>query len=363
MKCYRCFFKINDVKFCSFCFKYGELKKIKPPYKKRKNNNSFYFLNYPLSFEQKQISLQILKTKRNVLIHAVCGAGKTEIVIATINQFLKQGKRVGFVIPRRILVKEITKRLIKIFPKNKVVACFKNLLPILGDIVVLTTHKIINYINQFDLVIIDEIDAFPLSEDIVLQKIALNLAREKSVIISATPPSYLIHHNFLNLKLFKRYHKHKLPIPIFKKTWNLPRTLFALLKKSINQKVIVYFPTIKLQKKYFNYFKDYFNIKIINSKSIKTNNILFDFVNKNLSIIFATSTLERGITIKNLNVIVIEADHNLFTKEVLEQISGRVGRVINFEKGWIYFLAKNKNQAIKACINQIKQYNKLSNLS
>ena len=286
--------------------------------------------------------------------------GKTEIVLTTIKKFLKQGQRIGFVTPRQVLVIDIQKRLEKIFVNNKIVKCFKNHPPLLGDIVVLTAHKIIKYINQFDLVIIDEIDAFPLSQNIVLQKMALHLAREKTIIISATPPSYLKNYDLLVLKLFQRYHQHHLPIPTFKKVWSLPQSLYRLLHKWKNLKVIVYFPTITLQKKYFAYFKDHFKVRIINSQTYNPSRILFQFINLDLNIIFATSTLERGITIKNLNVIVVAANHQLFTSEVLEQISGRVGRVINFEKGWIYFLAQRQSVAIKKCIKQIKTYNQLS---
>ena len=362
MKCYRCHTTITNANYCSFCFQYGSLKGQPPLYKKRNNAHYFALLNYPLSQNQKNLSRRIVEASKDVLVHAVCGAGKTEIVLTTIQKFLKKGQRIGFVTPRQVLVIDIQKRLEKIFVNNKIVKCFKNHPPLLGDIVVLTAHKIIKYINQFDLVIIDEIDAFPLSQNIVLQKMALHLAREKTIIISATPPSYLKSYDLLVLKLFQRYHQHHLPIPIFKKVWSLPQSLYRLLHKWKSLKVIVYFPTITLQKKYFAYFKDHFKVRIINSQTYNPSRILFQFINLDLNIIFATSTLERGITIKNLNVIVVAANHQLFTSEVLEQISGRVGRVINFEKGWIYFLAQRQSVAIKKCIKQIKTYNQLSHL-
>ena len=43
----------------------------------------------------------------------------------------------------------------------------------------------------------------------------------------------------------------------------------------------------------------------------------------------STSVLERGVTIKNLQVIVFNAEHELYDEKSLIQISGRVGRKID----------------------------------
>ena len=52
-------------------------------------------LNYELTKDQIDMSNQVLKMieeKKNVLIYAVCGAGKTEIVFKAIERTLKQNK-------------------------------------------------------------------------------------------------------------------------------------------------------------------------------------------------------------------------------------------------------------------------------
>ena len=53
--------------------------------------------------------------------------------------------------------------------------------------------------------------------------------------------------------------------------------------------------------------------------------------------LLTTTILERGITIKNVQVAVIGAENAVFTSSALIQISGRVGRNIHFPDGNITF--------------------------
>ena len=71
------------------------------------------FLSFNLSAEQKKSpkTIRISCTGKSVLLEAVCGAGKTEIVYETISLNLKQNKKIGFAISRRQVVLEIAERL------------------------------------------------------------------------------------------------------------------------------------------------------------------------------------------------------------------------------------------------------------
>ena len=60
-----------------------------------------------------------------------------------------------------------------------------------------------------------------------------------------------------------------------------------------------------------------------------------------------TSVLERGVTLKNLQVIVFDADHPIYDKGTLIQISGRVGRKIDAPEGEVVFIAKRKTTAME----------------
>ena len=75
--------------------------------------DSEYTLKFELTERQKQISsrlTQLVLDGKSVLLEAVCGAGKTEIVFSTIAAMLSQGKTVGFAIARRQVVLEIAER-------------------------------------------------------------------------------------------------------------------------------------------------------------------------------------------------------------------------------------------------------------
>jgi competence protein ComFA len=74
-------------------------------------------------------------------------------------------------------------------------------------------------------------------------------------------------------------------------------------------------------------------------------------------LVFTTTVLERGITIKDVQVIVYNADHILFNRDTLIQISGRVGRHKSYCSGDIIFICKRKNKTIKAAIRALKKCN------
>ena len=97
-----------------------------------------------------------LEKGRNVLLEAVCGAGKTELVYEAIARELRKGHRVGFAIARRQVVLEIAQRLQEAFGRLKVVpVCQGYTRDVKGDIVVCTTHQLYRFTGYFDLLIID----------------------------------------------------------------------------------------------------------------------------------------------------------------------------------------------------------------
>ncbi|MFZ9703785.1 MAG: DEAD/DEAH box helicase family protein, partial [Bacilli bacterium] len=64
-------------------------------------------LGYTLTQEQQAISdglLHCYRQKQSAMVDAVTGSGKTEIVFALIQVALAEGKRIGFVIPRKDVV-------------------------------------------------------------------------------------------------------------------------------------------------------------------------------------------------------------------------------------------------------------------
>ena len=70
-----------------------------------------------------------------------------------------------------------------------------------------------------------------------------------------------------------------------------------------------------------------------------------------------TVVLERGVTVKDLQVIVCNADHSIYDKHALIQIAGRVGRKKDAPEGEVIFLAKKLTRAIQDTISDIEKSN------
>ena len=132
-------------------------------------------LTYELTEKQKQCStktLNHLKQGRDVFVYAATGAGKTEITFASISYYLSQGKKVAFAISRRQVVLEIAERLRKAFCELSVVEVAQDYTQVTdADLIVCTMHQLYRYPYGFDLLILDEVDAFPYAGNTLLEAI------------------------------------------------------------------------------------------------------------------------------------------------------------------------------------------------
>ena len=326
-------------------------------------------INYELTKSQQDISRQVLQNfrlKKNSLIYAVCGAGKTELVFGVIKHALSEGKQVGFTIPRREVVIEIANRLKNTFPKAKVISVFGDQTKILtGNIIVLTTHQLFRYPNYFDLLIFDEIDAFPYAGDFVLEAMFKKSIRGNYVILSATPSKLLLDEFSKTdsvLTLFSRFHNKKIPVPAFVRGYGtlnffyLIRYLRAFIK--CTKPVLIFVPTIAKADFLFKLLSRFFKKgNIVHSKKADKTMIIEQFKNRNYDYLVTTTVLERGVTIVGLQVIIYGADSSIYDSASLIQIAGRVGRKKEESDGEVIFIGTKKTQSIKAAISDINEKN------
>ena len=70
-----------------------------------------------------------------------------------------------------------------------------------------------------------------------------------------------------------------------------------------------------------------------------------------------TMILERGVTIENLQVIIFDADHKVYNKETLIQISGRAGRKRSHPTGDVILLSNKISPAMRSSIEKIEMFN------
>lgn len=327
-------------------------------------------ISYDLSAEQKALSKRLLdnyKSGIDSLVHAVCGSGKTEIVLSVIQCAIQSGEKVGFAVPRRDVVIELYDRLKNLFKHNDVVSIYGGHTEKLNaDLIVLTTHQLFRYENYFDLLIVDEIDAFPFKGNEVLNSIMKRSIKGRLIMMSATPSMDILRKFKSNghdvLELFTRFHKYPLPVPKiienkFCPIFTLVHELYKQIKK--NKRCFIFAPTIGICEKIFKllhiFFKDG---NYVHSKRLNRSEIIEYFKKRKYKYLVTTAVLERGVTVSGLNVIVYNADSIIYDSSALIQISGRVGRKKDCPTGEVIYIAKSITDEIKISIEQIEASNK-----
>ena len=317
-------------------------------------------------------------TKKNLstLVWAVCGAGKTEIVYEVIYQAILENKTICLAIPRRDVVKELSERFYRDF-SGYPISVLHGEEKVLeeSNFYIMTTHQLVKYYNYFDIVIIDEVDAFPYSGDECLENGAKTSLKNNGVIVflSATPSNKIKASVDEVIKIPIRYHRYLLPVPKIK----IEKTeVFDFTKKSKfiekfikdrlvkNRRILIFVPEIGMCETTVLYLKrglaDNIIIDFVYSEDENRSEKIKKFYNRKIDILVTTTILERGVTFDYLDVIIFDAKHINFTKSALIQISGRVGRKDYDNSGDIVFLSDKISGEMKAAIKEIEYMNNLA---
>src|SRR5699024_2074628 len=185
--------------YCRSCIMMGRVSQCTPLISWKGPEIPFVFSS-PLMWEgtlsspQQQSSEQVVQTikdNRSILVWCVCGAGKTEIIFAGIHDALSSGKRICIATPRTDVVLELSPRCKKVFPDIEIATLYGGTEDkhTYAPFVIATTHQLYRFVNAFDVMIVDEVDAFPYSMDATLQR-AVQVARKEisaTVYVTATP--------------------------------------------------------------------------------------------------------------------------------------------------------------------------------
>lgn len=353
----------------------------------RKNHSSTTILQRVDNILEKLLGnkLQQLLTwrqryNRNFLIWAVTGAGKTEMIFPLIEYITKQGGKVLLATPRRDVVLELDPRLRKAFPELSIVTLYGGSSQRWqeGQLIVATTHQLMRFQRAFELVIIDELDAFPYHGDPRLYRVATQCSTLGGIriLLSATLPRQL--QQAMNAKLLSyvllpvRYHRHPLPVPTMLTTpsvaqqlqkSNIPTNLLTAMKQSIERgaQLFVFVQRISEAQPYVALLQRYFQDIVIGATSSKDESRtekVSSFRQRHIRILVTTTILERGVTIPQSDVYICDADGSLFDEASLVQMAGRAGRSADDPKGKVYFAAKHRNDAQLRAVKQIERMNK-----
>ena len=333
---------------------------------------------------QQKASIELaesLQAKREHIVHAVCGAGKTELLFAPIDQLLQQGKRICVATPRTDVVLELFPRFRQAFPDTNVQALYGGAALNIqySPLLLATTHQLYRFQQAFDAVIVDEADAFPYIYDETLQQ-AVQKAKKKNAAVAyvtATPSPLLkrkMEQNAVSFSMIpKRFHNFPLPIPQNRsllfyelqiKKGYLPKRLKQWLHHQLiaQRPYLLFFPTIELMNTALPLVQQIDPTAMsVHAQDEKRKEKVMLLRQEKVNGLLTTTILERGVTIKNVQVAVIGAEQSIFNANALIQIAGRVGRNIAYPNGEVLFFHHGITYEMDRAIRTINNHNSEAN--
>jgi competence protein ComFA len=317
-------------------------------------------------------------TNEDLLVWAVCGAGKTEVLFAGIERALQLGKRVCLATPRTDVVLELSPRLKKVFPQTPISTLYggSEERHQYGSLIIATTHQLLRFYHAFDMMIVDEVDAFPYTADESLQfAVQQAIKTQSSLIFLTATPNQTFQQQCRNGKrkfvtIPARFHRKPLPVPRFIWCGNWKQVLertrlptivhrWASLRIKSGKQALIFFPNIRLMEKALPIFKMIDpRIEAVHAEDSSRKEKVQKMRNCEIPILLTTTILERGVTFPNIDVAVVGAEEDIFTESALVQIAGRVGRSAMYPTGNIDFFHYGISSAMQKASKQIKEMNR-----
>lgn len=390
-QCFRCgslidqkLWKLSEeVLYCRACIQLGRIRSDQKLYTiAQQDFEGQEVLNWKgtLTSYQQEVSeglIQAVKAGKHALVHAVTGAGKTEMMYQVVATAIKAGKGVCIATPRIDVCIELYGRMKEDF------SCSISLLHGESEpyfrtpLVIATTHQLLKFYQAFDLLIIDEVDAFPYVDNPILYKAAQNAIKKEgnTLYLTATSTDELDKKvkkkEIIRYSLPRRFHGNPLVVPEIKwvpkirekiEKGRIPYELLQLIKKQrqTHYPLLIFVSEIELGQQFTENLKKYFpkeTVGFVSSQTTDRLRMVEEFRNRAITMLVSTTILERGVTFPFVDVFVLESNHKLFTKSALVQISGRVGRSKERPTGKLLFLSDGITREMKKAIKEIKEMN------
>lgn len=339
-----------------------------------------------LSPEQERASTELISSLKDInrphLIHAVTGAGKTEMIFPVIDAILNRGGRVAIASPRVDVCLELTPRLQEAFKKVPLILLYggQEESYVYTSLVVCTTHQLWRFRHAFDLLIVDEVDAFPYVNDSSLHfavERALKPQSGKLIYLTATPNDSLSkkikNNQITSTVLPARYHRHPLPEPKFQwigdwrraiQKGNKQSKLFQLILWMFQLEGVQLFfiPSIHLAETLYQWLEEAvpdiaIQMQVVHAKDIERKEKVMSLRRGEIKALITTTILERGVTFEHCHVCIIGAEDRLYSKSALVQMSGRVGRKENHPTGELIYAHFGISKAMKKARAEIIDMN------
>lgn len=326
--------------------------------------------------------VEAVAKRKDSLVHAVTGAGKTEMIYQVVAQVIDQGGAVCLASPRIDVCLELYRRLKIDF------ACDISLLHgeseayFRSPLVIATTHQLLKFYRAFDLLIVDEVDAFPYVDNPMLYHAVHQAVKEQStkIFLTATSTDELDKRvskgELSRLSLPRRFHGNPLIVP--RKVWleNFQKYLnqkklvpkleqFVKKQRKTGFPLLIFASEIKRGQEFAEVLQNNFPNEKVGFVASTTENrldVVEKFRRKEITILISTTILERGVTFPCVDVFVVEANHCLFSRSALVQIAGRVGRSMERPTGELIFFHDGTTMAIEKAIKEIREMNQEAGL-
>jgi len=316
---------------------------------------------------------------REHLLWAVTGSGKTEMIFASIEWMLQQGKRVAIAAPRIDVCVELAPRLKEAFPTVE-----QNVLHSQSEegykrvpLTIATTHQMLRFYRAFDLVVIDETDSFPYRDNELLIRAVHRAVKEDGCLLylTATPSQTLekrIKRKELSVSLLpERYHKKPLIVPTMSfigdlnkrlKKKKVPKPVCQFIEEhvKVGKRFLLFVPRITLLNPIEVALRRQFpnaKFETVSSKETYRQERIAKMRVGELDFLVTTTILERGVTFPGVDVCVINAHEEEFSREVLVQIAGRVGRTAECPTGEVVYFHNGKTKAMVQAVREIENLN------
>lgn len=381
----------NSCAYCRHCLQMGKVRKCAYFYSLPEKNEfparteQLLAWTGELSPQQTEAATAIIDSiqqQENRLLWAVAGAGKTEMLFPGLEYAFQRKLRVCIASPRIDVCLELAPRLAAAFPTVPYSLLYGEMESPYEyrQLTIATTHQLFRFQEAFDLLIIDEIDAFPFDNDDALQTAARKAKKKMGTVIylSATPNRTMQKDvktgKLASTILPARYHGYPLPLPRTKWCLNwqeklltdFSRTSFGKIfseKIKQQQKFLIFIPNIdwmltfekQLRKRY-----PHLKFTSVSAADCERKEKVLQMRAGDFDFLMTTTILERGVTFPNIDVLVIGAEDRIYTESALVQIAGRCGRAAAFPKGDVIFFHAGKTIALKRAIQQIRRMNRLA---
>lgn len=322
--------------------------------------------------------VEAITNQNELLVWAVCGAGKTEVLFAGIEAALAAKKRICIATPRTDVVMELTPRLKDAFPQIPIASLYGGSEDrhLFAPLTIATTHQLLRFYHAFDALILDEVDAFPYTVEESLQYAAIHARKPESamVYLTATPNDKWQRECRTGKRAFTtipaRFHRHPLPVPEFAWCGNwqkqlgknrLPANVLQWIKQRLqnNKQVLVFFPHIALMEKALPILRQLDpKVETVHSEDPERKEKVQRMRNNEVPLLLTTTILERGVTFPNIDVAVVGAEDRIFSESALVQIAGRAGRSKDYPDGVVTFFHYGKTDVMLKARRKIISMNR-----